>query len=88
MVYREHPLPSLGPGPVDMDSPLRLDLYIPPTASLIDQAQGIDVSIAHPQTAAHVNDASCGTGAGNQPTADRISYDRYGGFVEPSINYQ
>ena len=63
LVHREHELPRLSQGPSDLPAPLRLDLFLPPAASLIDVAQGIDVTIAHPQTAAHVADASRSGGA-------------------------
>ena len=58
VVYREHALPRLSVGPSDLSTPMRLDLYIPADASLSAQAQGLDITVAHPLATSHVKDAS------------------------------
>ena len=63
VVYREYELPRLSTGAFDNLAPLRLDLYLPPDASLTDEAQGLDITIAHPSTASHAQRASRKGGA-------------------------
>ena len=62
-MYREHPLPRLSTGPTDLEAPLKVDLFIPATASLVDHDQAIDVTIANSLTAQHLPASSRTSGA-------------------------
>ena len=81
VVYREYPLPRLSTGPTDQDRPLKLDLFIPPSGNLIDRAQGLDFTIAHPLTPFHVAAASR-SGEAAASNLERSKHRSYGAICE------